>query len=160
MKIDELLDELDDMLDKSWSLPLSGGRCVLDADKVREIIDDLRLNLPKEIPQAKAIVADRMEIIKNAKSEANDIIEKAEKKAQMMIAEDEIVRQAQEKAAAILKDAQTKAKDMKKAAADFADNILIKTEDVMAQSMGDIKAARQALKAPTKLSKPGDNAEK
>ena len=32
MNIDEILDVIDELLDRSWSLPLSGGRCVVDAD--------------------------------------------------------------------------------------------------------------------------------
>jgi hypothetical protein len=152
MRIDELLDKLDDMVDKAWGLPLSGGRCVLDAEKVREIIDDLRLNMPKEIPQARAIVADRMEIIKNAKAEAGDIVKKAEDRAATIISENEIVRQAHEKAAAIIKDAQQKSKDMKKAAVDFSDHLLISSEENMSAALSEIKQARQALKSPTKLS--------
>ena len=63
MNIDEILDVIDELLDRAWSLPLSGGRCVVDADKVRDLIDDIRLNIPGEIKQAKAIVSDRAEII-------------------------------------------------------------------------------------------------
>ena len=59
MNIDEILDMLDELLDRAWNLPLSGGRCVIDAEKVREMVDDIRLNLPDEIKQAKAIVKDR-----------------------------------------------------------------------------------------------------
>ena len=57
MNIEEILDLLDELLDRSWNLPLSGGRCVVDAEKVRDLLDDVRLNMPTEIKQAKAIVA-------------------------------------------------------------------------------------------------------
>lgn len=152
MKIDELLNALDDMVDKAWGLPLSGGRCVLDADKVRELIDDLRLNLPKEIPQAKAIVADRMEIIKNAKAEANQIVVKAEEKARVLVAENEIVRQAQEKANTMIKDATQKSNEIKRAAAEFSDHLLVQSEENITSALSEIKQARQALKSPSKLS--------
>ena len=151
MLTDELLDKLDDMLDKSWGLPLSGGRCVLYADKVREIIDDLRLNMPKEIPQAKAIVADRTEIIKNAKAEAEEIIKNAENKARGLVSDDEIVRQALEKANTIMKETQQKSKEMKMAAADFSDHLLIKCDESMTLALNEVRQARQALKTPTKL---------
>lgn len=151
MRIDELLDKLDDMVDKAWGLPLSGGRCVLEVEKVREIIDDLRLNLPKEIPQAKAIVADRVEIIKNAKAEAEDLVKSAEEKARALVTQDAIVKSAQEKANAILTDAQQKSKEMKKAAADFSDNLLKQSEEKITESLNEIKRARQALKTPTKI---------
>ena len=76
MNIDEILDVIDELLDRSCSLPLSGGRCVVDADKVRDLIDDIRLNIPSEIKQAKAIVSDRTDIISGAKKEAESIIRK------------------------------------------------------------------------------------
>ena len=66
MNIDEILNMIDDMLEEAWSLPFSGGRCVVDAQKVKECVEDIRLNLPGEIKQAKMIVADRNDIIKGA----------------------------------------------------------------------------------------------
>ena len=70
MNIDDILDAMDEMLDRAWNLPLTGGRCVVDAEKVRDLIDDIRLNMPAEIKQAKQIVADRADIISVAKKEA------------------------------------------------------------------------------------------
>ena len=52
-EIDVLLNNLDEVLENSMNLPLSGGRCIVDADKVRDIIDEIRLNMPTEIKQAK-----------------------------------------------------------------------------------------------------------
>lgn len=149
MSVDELLDELDEMLDKSWGLP--GGRCFIDAEKAREKIDDIRLNLPKEIRQAKAIVADRTEILKSAKEEANSIIHTAEEKAKMLVQQDEIVKTAQDRAYEIVTEATQKAKEMKIAAADFADNLLKNSEEQIGSALGEIKQARQALKSPTKI---------
>ena len=48
MNIEEILDVMDELLDRSWSLPLSGGRCVVDAEKIRDLVDEIRLNLPAE----------------------------------------------------------------------------------------------------------------
>jgi cell division septum initiation protein DivIVA len=149
MQMDDLLNKLDDLVDAAWSLP--GGKCVIDAEKVREIIDDLRLNLPKEIPQAKAIVADRVEILKTAKSEADDIVKNAEDKARVLVSQDEIVKKAQEKANAIIIDAKQKAKEVKMGAADFSDAILKNSEDNILAALNEIRQARQTIKAPSKL---------
>ena len=66
MNIEEILDMLDELLDKSWSLPLSGGRSVVDDEKIRELLDDVRLNLPSEIKQAKAIVESGNELMNHS----------------------------------------------------------------------------------------------
>jgi len=149
MNIDELLDTLDEMIDKSWGLP--GGRCFIDAEKAREIIDDIRLSMPKEVRQAKAIVADRSEIIKSARSEAAGMVKSAEEKAKLLVQQDEITRLAQERANEIFSESSQKSKEMKIAAADFADNLLRASEENLNIALGEVKQARQALKAPSKL---------
>ena len=128
MNIDEILDVIDELLDRSWSLPLSGGRCVVDADKVRDLIDDIRLNIPAEIKQAKAIVSDRTDIIENAKKEAEQIVRKAEDRARTLIAQEEVSKAAQAKASEILSQAQLKSREIRQAAQEFSDNCLLKTE--------------------------------
>ena len=70
MNVDELLDLLDETLEESTNLPFTGGKRMVDVDKVRDIIDDVRLNMPTEIKQAKAIVNDRAEIVAGARREA------------------------------------------------------------------------------------------
>ena len=119
MNIDEILDVIDELLDRAWSLPLSGGRCVVDADKVRDLIDDIRLNIPGEIKQAKAIVSDRAEIIDGAKKEAEQIVRKAEDRARALIAQQEVTKAAQAKASELLSQAQIKAREIRQAAQEF-----------------------------------------
>ena len=145
MNIEEILDTLDELLDKAWGLPLSGGRCVVDAERVRELLDDIRLTLPTEIRQAKAIVADRAEILASAKRESDTIIHRAEERAKLLVSEQEIVKQSQEKAAEILSSAQSKAKEMRTAANEFADNLLKTTEQALSDSLSDVRNTRQAL---------------
>ena len=65
--IESILNDIDELLEGSWSLPLSGGRCVVDAEKVRDLIDSIRMNMPAEIKQARAVVADRNQILSLAK---------------------------------------------------------------------------------------------
>ena len=44
--VDDAVDMLEELLDRAWNLPLSGGRCVVDAEKVHELVDDIRLDVP------------------------------------------------------------------------------------------------------------------
>lgn len=150
MSIDQVLDSLDELLDKSWSLPLSGGRCVVDADKVRDLIDDIRINLPAEIKQAQAIVMDRNEILLNARREGEQVIRKAEERAKGMINQEEITRAAQAKANDIVSQAQVKSREMRHAAQDFSDEMLRGTEDVLTRALTDLRSTRQALRGAGK----------
>lgn len=146
MNIDEILDVMDEILDRSWSLPLSGGRCVVDADKIRDLVDEIRLNLPAEIKQARGIVADRSEILADAKKEAEQTIRKAEERARALIAQEEITKQAQAKASEILSRSQMKSREIRQAAQEFSDSCLQRTEEVMVKSLTEVKATRQAFR--------------
>lgn len=148
MTVEELLDQIDDMLDKAWSFPLSGGKCLVEADHLRNIVDDIRGNMPSEIRQAKAIVADRGDIVATAKREGEGIIRTAEERARRMVAQEEIVRQAQQKANEILTQAQQKSREMRKGASDFSEDLLRRTEEVLAQRLAEVRQARQVLRNP------------
>ena len=146
MNIDEILNMMDDMLEKAWNVPLSGGRSVVDVENMRDMIDDIRLNIPMEIKHAKAIVADRSDIISNAKDEAEMMIKKAEDRARILISEDEITRAARTKASEIISDAQMQSRQIKKAASDFAERVLSSTEEVLLSSLNEVKSVRQEFK--------------
>lgn len=145
MSIEEILDQLDELLDRSWSLPLTGGRCVVDAEKVREMLDDVRLNMPTEIRQAQSIVADRAEIIEEAKKEAEAVVARAEKRAAALVEEEEIVCQSKNRANDIIQQAQQQSREMRQSAKDFVDGILKSTEDTLASSMNEVKNTRAAF---------------
>ena len=110
--IESILNDIDELLEDSWSLPLSGGRCVVDAEKVRDLIDSIRMNMPNEIKQARAVVADRNQILSLAKGEAEALIRKAEERAKQLLEQESIVRQANAKAMALLNDASTRAQQL------------------------------------------------
>ena len=150
MNIEEYLDTLDSLLDDSWSIPLSGGKIAVDQAKAREIIEDIRLHMPNEIRQAKAIVADRSSIITTAKNEAEHIIHTAEERAAAMIAQEEIHKQAVAHANEIMNQAQEKSREMRRAATEFAETVLKNSEESVAASLNEIKQARTALRIPKK----------
>jgi len=146
MNVEEILDMLDEMIDRAWNLPMTGGRCVLDADKVRDLIDDIRANMPPEIAHAKKIVADRAEIIAEAKREAETIVRRAEERAKALTAQEEIMRQSQQKAQEMVTQAQMKSREMRQVAQEFADKMLKNTEEGLAKSLMEVKSTRQALR--------------
>ena len=148
MTIEELLEQIDDMLDKAWSFPLSGGKCLVEAERLRNIVDDIRGNMPSEVRQAKMIVADRGDIVKTARNEAENIIRQAEERARRMVSQEEVVKQAQQKANEILSQTQQKSREMRKGASDFSEDLLKRTEETLAQRLAEIRQARQLLRSP------------
>lgn len=144
MNIDELLEQLDEILDSGIKIP--GKRTVVDVEKLRAVVDDIRLNIPAEIKQARGIVSDRADIITNAKREADGIIRSAEERAKAMVAQEEITKLAQEKAAEIIATAQSKSRNMRKAAQDFVDDIMRRADDGLSANLAEVRKTRAALK--------------
>lgn len=145
MNIDDLLDMMDETLEDAFNVPLSGKRMV-DSEKLRDIIDDIRLNLPTEIRQAKAIVKDRAEIVEGARKEADIIIKKAEERARQLVSEEEVVKQSQLRATEIMQTTQQHAKEMRQNAATFCDNIMRQTEEQLIKSVSEVKQVRASFR--------------
>ena len=145
--IDSILMMIEDMLDGAWSIPLSGGKGAVDVDRLRELIEDLKMHIPVEVAKAKEIVNDRKIILDDAKKEAEMVIRVAEERAKKLLDHDEVVKQAQAKANEILSTSQLQARELKKATSDYVDSVLKSTEDQVAKSLAELRAKRQAIKA-------------
>ena len=146
MNIDELLDLMEETMEEASGLPFSGSKRMVDIDKMRDIIDEVRLNMPTEIRQAKAIVNDRADIIASAKREAEAIVKKAEDRARVLVGEEQIVRAAQQRAAEILSSAQSQSREMRTTVTDYCENMLRHTEEQLAKSMTEVKTVRSTLR--------------
>ena len=70
---DILLEDLEDVLDDATSVPMT-KKSLVDVEKIKTIIEDIRLNTPQETKQAKAIVDSRNSIIDEANKEKEEII--------------------------------------------------------------------------------------
>ena len=150
MSVDVLIDELSEVLESSWNLPLSGGRTIVDAEKARDIIESIKLHLPNELKQAKAIVADRSQIIAEAKKEAETIVRTAEEKAQAILDKSELLERAKQQASDILLKSHAKSRNVKKAANEYVENILKNTDDLLSKSLLDFRKARQDIRSSQK----------
>lgn len=63
MNIDELLDVMDETLEEAVNLPFTGGKRMVDVEKVRDITDDIRLNMLRRSARPRP-VQDRADIVK------------------------------------------------------------------------------------------------
>lgn len=61
--IEELITKLYDMVQDARSLPLGADKCIVERDKVLDMLDEISNQLPGELKQAKTIVDSRNELI-------------------------------------------------------------------------------------------------
>ena len=145
--IEETITTLYEMVQDAWSLPLGAEKCVVERDKVLDLLDEISNQLPGELKQAKTIVESRNEVITNAKREAENILKQAEQRAKQMISREEVVKQAEQQAAEMMKAAQQKIKELRQVTNDYVDDAMKRTEDSIAQSLSDLRESRAKFRA-------------
>ena len=150
MNVNELLDTIEDTLEESTSMPLSGGKRLVDVEKVRDYLDDIRANLPGELRQAQQIVNDRAQIVDTANAQAQAIVKKAEERARILVSDAEIVKAAQQRAAEITAAAQSESRTLRQTVTDYCENMLRTTEDTMVENAAQVKNIRNSLRQNAK----------
>ncbi len=147
MKIDEILDLMDELLDKAVTVPFTNKKTLVDTEKLREYIDSIRYNLPADIKNAKELMNDKAVIITEANKKAEVIIKKAEDRAKVLVSNEEILKQAKEQATEITTQAYAMDRDIRTAMSDKIDNVLATTEKSLTSALNSIKTTRDAVKA-------------
>lgn len=146
ISVNELLKELDSLIEDAVSVPFSGGKGIIDTAKALELIDDIVLHLPNEMQQARMIVAERSDIIADARKEAESITRRAEDRARAMVNKEEVVRRANIQADEMISSANAKSSEIRKRAISYAENIMSKTESIIAEQLEKLRQDRQSLR--------------
>ena len=132
MKVLELLDELDEIIEVASSVPVV-RKVMVDPNEVREIVQEIRLELPDEIQQAQWIKNERQRILDEAKAEYESILNEARQKADALVENDEITVKAKARADEILRIAQENSQVMKMSILDYTDSMLYNLQEKVDQ---------------------------
>ena len=132
MKVLELLDELDEIIEVASSVPVV-RKVMVDPNEITEIVKEIRLELPDEIQQAQWIKNERTRILDEAKAEYENIIADAQKKAAALVEQDEITVKAKQRAEEILRVAKENCSVMKMSILDYTDGMLYNLQEKVDQ---------------------------
>ncbi len=145
--VEELLDMLFEMIDEAKNMPLSSDKCVIERDKALDLVDEIRGQFPMELAEAKKLIAARAEYIASAKREGELIRKQAEEQAKQMVAEDELLAQARQKGNEMIRTAEERSRELRKAANDYCEDALRRTEEAVAEAYDEIKKSRARFRA-------------
>lgn len=145
--VEELITMLYEMVQDARSVPLSSEKCVLERDKVLDLLDEVTAQLPNELKQARSVVENRQEILNNARNEAESFRKQAEDKAKQMLAKEEIFLVAKRRANDMIMASEAKAKELRKVSNEYVEESLRKTEEVIAQTLIELRQSRAKFKA-------------
>ena len=104
MKVEEILEEMENILLESGRVPFTNKRLVEEDDMAR-LIDELRDAMPSQLVEAGRIVSDRQRILEEAQQKSDEIIQQAKAYHSKLTDENLITRQAQEQANEIVTNA-------------------------------------------------------
>ena len=130
MEIFTLLETLEDILEKSKTVPFTDKSIVSKAE-ILDIIKEIRLKLPDELKQAKWIKEERERIIKEAEKDADDIVKEAENRIIAMIDEHEITKQANARKNEIITTANDMFREYENNTKSYIDDMLKDVEESM-----------------------------
>lgn len=145
MEILKVIDAIENLISKSYNLPLS-GKCMIDRDELSELIRLLRVKLPEDLKQAKWILEEREHIIADARKEAGLIIKEAEVRKEVLLDEHEIIKQADAKALEIMATARETSNNIKSGTTDYAVSVLLKVEQCLKNSIAEVQSYHDELK--------------
>ncbi len=159
--IEDVITTLYEMIQDARGVPLSADKCIVERDRVLDLLDEISNQLPGELKQAKTIVESRGEVINNAKREAENILKQAQVQARQMISESEIYRNAQQEANVMVQAAQDKIRELKGVTNDYVDDALRQTEQAIAEALDEVKESRAKFNAlvgaQNRTNKPNPN---
>ncbi len=145
--IEDIISALYDMVQDARALPLGADKCILERDKVLDMLDEIIAQLPVELKQARTIVESRNELIGQARREAEGLIRQAQEKADQMVAEETIYQEAKRQCQEMVLQTQTRMAELRKASNDYMDDALRRTEEAIAISLEDVRDTRTKFKA-------------
>ena len=111
MEILELIDKLESMAGQSRRVPIT-GRAMIDADKLLELIDQMRLAVPRNVQEAQEVLERREQIINQTMLDARRIRATAEQDARHLVEDSEMVKLAKRRSEEMIAEAEAKAHRM------------------------------------------------
>ena len=109
MEILELIDKLEAMAGQSRRVPIT-GRAMIDADRLLELIDQMRLAVPRNVQEGQEVLERREQIINQTTLDARRIRATAEQDARHLVEDSEMVKIAKRRSEEIIAEAEAKAK--------------------------------------------------
>ena len=159
MEILNVIDKLEAAIEQSKTIPLL-NRALIDREDVLATIEELRINLPDDMKQARIIKDERKRIIAEAQCEADEIIKDAEAKTQKMVDEHEITKKAYEQANQIIAAAQKNSRELRMGARQYVDSLFADTDAKLTKAQSIIRKARADVRQEASKPAIADNAEK
>ena len=146
---EDIIGALYDMVQDARSMPLAADKCILERDRVLDMLDEIIAQLPGELKQSRTIVESRNELISQARREAENILSEAREKAKQMVTKEAIYVEAKKRSEELVGQTQNRINQLRKAANEYMDESLRQTEEVVSKALNEVRDTRMKFRTVT-----------
>lgn len=154
---EDIIGALYDMVQDARSMPLSADKCILERDKVLDMLDEIIAQLPGELKQARTIVESRNELVSQARREADTVIREAQEQANQLVTKEAIYTEAKKRSEELVSQTQNRINQLRKAANEYMDESLRQTEEIISNSLNEVRETRMKFRAVTEAQEQRKN---
>ena len=145
--MEDIISALYDMVQDARAVPLAADKCIVERDKVLDMLDEIIAQLPVELKQARTIVESRNELIGQARREAETMVMQATEKAEKMITEEAIYQETKRKCQEMVEQTQNRTAELRRVSNEYMNDALRRTEEAIALSLDDVRDTRAKFAA-------------
>ena len=154
---EDIIGALYDMVQDARSMPLASDKCILERDKVLDMLDEIIAQLPAELKQARTIVESRNELVNQARREADNVIREAQEKANQLVTKEAIYEEAKKRSEELVSQTQNRINQLRKAANEYMDESLRQTEETISNALNEVRDTRMKFRAVTEAQEQRKN---
>lgn len=137
MDILHLVDRLEEMVGEARRLPVGGG-AVMSRQRLLDLIDRMRVAVPREVYDARELLEKRDEVLREAQEEGALLLAQAKEEIEERLKESAVVKAAEERARELVSQAQERAQELARSAEEQARGRL---DDAQEASLAQMREA-------------------
>ena len=146
---EDIIGALYDMVQDARSMPLAADKCILERDRVLDMLDEIIAQLPSELKQSRSIVESRAELISQARREAETIIRQAQEQAKQLVTRENIYNEAKRRSEEMVLQTQNRIQQIQSAGNSYMDESLRQTEETIARALNEVRETRMKFRTVT-----------
>lgn len=147
--IEDIIGALYDLIQDARSMPLAADKCIVERDRVLDMLDEIIAQLPGELKQSRTIVESRNELISQARREAETIMRQAQEQAKQMLQKESIYLEAKRRSEELVAQTQNRVAQIRKAGNEYMDDALRRTEETMTKALEEVRETRMKFRTVT-----------
>lgn len=111
MDILHLIDRLEEAVAEARKLPVGGG-VVVPRQKLLDLVDRMRVAVPREVYDSQEVIEKRDELLFEAQQEAQTLLAQAREELDRRLSDNELVKAAQDRCREVMAEAQVRAQEL------------------------------------------------